>query len=194
MKVIKRYSNRKLYDTQAGCYVTLDDLGDMIRSGQEIQVIDHANGTDLTTLTMLQILFEQEKQLGGMPQVMLKRLIQSGSQRLGFLRNGLRAFLDPAQSAEDEMRRRLQILVQKGMIQEDERERLENLFFARDFHQPAPVQEEEPASPADVEALLKQKVTVNLLEKIESSPSLDGELLLSPDQGLISKIPPALVP
>ena len=61
MPIIKRYPNRKLYDTAAKQYVSLDGIAAMIRRGDEVQVVDHATGEDLTTLTLTQIIVEQEK-------------------------------------------------------------------------------------------------------------------------------------
>ena len=60
-KIIKRYSNRKLYDTERSCYVTLDEIALMIREGENIQIIDKNSGEDLTSVTFAQIIFEAEK-------------------------------------------------------------------------------------------------------------------------------------
>ena len=59
--IIKRYPNRKLYDTEAKQYITLEGIASVIRSGQEVQVIDHVTWEDLTALTLSQIILEQEK-------------------------------------------------------------------------------------------------------------------------------------
>ena len=64
-KVIKRYPNRKLYDTDAKRYVRLNDIAKMIQAGHEIQVVDHTTQEDLTAVTLTQIIFEQEKKEGG---------------------------------------------------------------------------------------------------------------------------------
>ena len=52
MPLIKRYPNRKLYDTEAKQYVTLEQIAELIRSGKDVQVIDHESGEDLTALTL----------------------------------------------------------------------------------------------------------------------------------------------
>ncbi|MCK5314811.1 MAG: polyhydroxyalkanoate synthesis regulator DNA-binding domain-containing protein, partial [Anaerolineales bacterium] len=62
---IKRYPNRKLYDTEAKQYITLDEIADLIRQGQEIRVTDNVTGEDLTAVTLSQIIFEQEKKQSG---------------------------------------------------------------------------------------------------------------------------------
>jgi hypothetical protein len=51
--VIKRYPNRKLYDTEAGRYITLEDVAALICRGHEVQVVDHVTGEDLTVLAGL---------------------------------------------------------------------------------------------------------------------------------------------
>src|SRR5512135_361111 len=72
MPLIKRYANRKLYDTEAKRYVTLEDLAGFVRQGEDVRVVDHATGEDLTSQTLFQIIFEEEKKIGGLlPQVFL---------------------------------------------------------------------------------------------------------------------------
>ena len=94
MPVIKRYPNRKLYDTEAKRYVTLGGIAKLIRQGERVQVLDHASGEDLTTLTLTQIILEQEKRRSGfVPQVVLTGLIQSGGHTLGVLRRTLASSL-----------------------------------------------------------------------------------------------------
>jgi len=58
MRRIKRYGNRKFYDAAAKRYVTLSDIADIVRSGEEVQVIDHATGRDITVQVMVQILMK----------------------------------------------------------------------------------------------------------------------------------------
>lgn len=60
-KVIKRYENRKMYDTTEGSYVTLDDIKKMVRQGDTIKVIDNTNDDDITVQTLTQIVLEETK-------------------------------------------------------------------------------------------------------------------------------------
>jgi polyhydroxyalkanoate synthesis repressor PhaR len=60
-RLIKRYANRKLYDTARSSYITLDEIGQMIRDGQDVRIIDNKSKEDLTAVTMAQILVEDEK-------------------------------------------------------------------------------------------------------------------------------------
>jgi polyhydroxyalkanoate synthesis repressor PhaR len=76
-KVIKRYANRKLYDTQRSCYVTLDDISMMITAGDEVRVMDNKSGDDLTSVTLAQIILESEKQQQFMPLGLLRDLIRN---------------------------------------------------------------------------------------------------------------------
>ncbi len=82
-RVVKRYQNRKLYDTQSSCYVTLEDIANFIRNGEDVVVIDNKNQEDLTTITFSQIIFEQEKKKKHhLPLQALRNIIQSGGEQL----------------------------------------------------------------------------------------------------------------
>lgn len=81
-KVIKRYSNRKLYDTDRSKYVTLDEIAKMIKAGEEITIIDNESKEDLTSVTLTQIIYEEEKRESRMPLGMLRNLIQTGGTSL----------------------------------------------------------------------------------------------------------------
>jgi len=59
--LIKKYANRKLYDTRTSRYVTLDGVAQLVRDGHEIKVVDRDNGHDLTHVTLSQIVLEEEK-------------------------------------------------------------------------------------------------------------------------------------
>ena len=79
-KIIKRYQNRKLYDTQQSCYVTLDDIAKMIRANEEVMVIDNKTKNDITAATLTQIIFESEKKASQYaPLYTLRDIIQYGN-------------------------------------------------------------------------------------------------------------------
>lgn len=85
MVIIKRYPNRKLYNTETKKYITLDGIADLIREGEEVQVLDHATGEDLTALSLSQILFEREKKSAGfLPHSVLTSLVQAGGGDPGY--------------------------------------------------------------------------------------------------------------
>jgi polyhydroxyalkanoate synthesis repressor PhaR len=77
--LIKRYGNRKLYDTQASRYVTLERIAEMVRAGKDLRIVDNETGEDLTAVTFAQIIFEEQKRksdLLGLP--VLRWIIQQG--------------------------------------------------------------------------------------------------------------------
>jgi hypothetical protein len=59
--IIKKYANRKLYDTQTSSYVTLEGIAGLVRDGHEIKVVDRETGQDLTQVTLSQIVLSEEK-------------------------------------------------------------------------------------------------------------------------------------
>ena len=80
VKIIKRYQNRKLYDTQQSCYVTLDDIAKMIRINEEVMVIDNKSKNDITAATLTQIIFEAEKKASQYaPLFTLREIIQNAN-------------------------------------------------------------------------------------------------------------------
>jgi polyhydroxyalkanoate synthesis repressor PhaR len=79
-KVIKRYTNRKLYDTVESRYVTLDEIAEMIKAGAEVKIIDNRTKEDLTSITLAQIIFEEEKKSSKMSLETLRDLIRHGSE------------------------------------------------------------------------------------------------------------------
>src|SRR4029453_9744443 len=82
-RIIKRYANRKLYDTEHSRYVTLDQISEMIRNGDDVKIVDNKTKEDLTTITLAQIIFEEEKkQKSFLPLGAMRNIIQSGGERL----------------------------------------------------------------------------------------------------------------
>lgn len=69
VRIIKRYQNRKLYDTLQSRYITLDELAKIIRLGIDIKVLDNKSHSDITYQTMLQLIFEMERKAEGMENV-----------------------------------------------------------------------------------------------------------------------------
>jgi polyhydroxyalkanoate synthesis repressor PhaR len=80
-RVIKRYANRKLYDTQHSRYVTLDQISEMIRAGDDVKIVDNKTKEDLTSVTLAQIIFEEEKkQRSFLPLQAMRNIIQHGGE------------------------------------------------------------------------------------------------------------------
>src|ERR1700760_4652079 len=78
-KIIKRYQNRKLYDTHESSYVTLDEIAKMIKGGEDLRVIDNKTKNDITAATLTQLLYESERKSKTQPAVdLLKEIIRHG--------------------------------------------------------------------------------------------------------------------
>ena len=120
MRVIKRYSNRKLYDTETKQYITLDQIADLVREGVELQVVENSSGEDLTALTLSQIILEQEKkQKGFVPRSVLSALVEAGGKPMSSLRQRLESPLGFLKQVDLEIERRIQTLIQRGEIAEE---------------------------------------------------------------------------
>lgn len=121
MPVIKRYPNRKLYNTQSKQYITLEEISQLIREGEEVRVVDHASGEDLTAVTLTQIIFELEKkQRGFLPHSILSGLIQAGGARIGAIQRTLASTLGLDRLVDEEIQRRLHTLAEEDELSEDE--------------------------------------------------------------------------
>jgi polyhydroxyalkanoate synthesis repressor PhaR len=91
-RVIKRYANRKLYDTRDSRYVTLPQIAELVRSGEDVQIIDNRTKENLTSITLAQIIYESEKSAEASARQGVKTLrdfIQVGGEKLmAHLREG----------------------------------------------------------------------------------------------------------
>jgi polyhydroxyalkanoate synthesis repressor PhaR len=104
--VIKRYSNRKLYDTQESRYVTLEEIEEMIRAGREISVVDATSGEDLTSVTLTQIILENERnRRANLPSAFLHQLIKHGEAWQDFVQRTMRSSLEGFVSSQRDMER-----------------------------------------------------------------------------------------
>ncbi len=102
-KVIKRYTNRKLYDTVESRYVTLEEIGEMVKRGLEVQIVDNRSKGDLTSVTLAQIVFEQEKKKSQMPLDVLREIIRHPGESLtDFYKTEVGPRLDRLLRREDE--------------------------------------------------------------------------------------------
>jgi polyhydroxyalkanoate synthesis repressor PhaR len=116
LRLIKKYPNRKLYDTVDKRYVSLSDIYLLVRDGEEVQVVANKTGSDITTLILSQILREQERQDNSLPQGLLTALVRRGGLGLGQLRGAFQASLKALQELEDEIRERTDTLASRGEI------------------------------------------------------------------------------
>jgi polyhydroxyalkanoate synthesis repressor PhaR len=104
--VIKKYANRRLYNTAASTYVTLEHLSEMVREGVDFVVLDAKSGDDITRSVLTQIIFEQESRGQNLlPVQFLRRLIRFyGDQMQGFLPPYLELSMESFAKAQEKMR------------------------------------------------------------------------------------------
>jgi len=118
---IRRYPNRKLYNTETRQYINLDEVADLIRMGEEIDVQDYASGKNLTFLTISQVLLDQVKKRGGfLPGKMLAGLIQAGSRHVSDLKREFTTTHGFSQLVDEEIQRRIDFLVEQGKFTVEE--------------------------------------------------------------------------
>ncbi len=94
-RVIKRYANRKLYDTRDSRYVTLLQIAEYVRQGEDVSIIDNTTKEDLTNITLAQIVYEEERKSGdearrgaGTMSTLRGLIQQSGERLMSSLREG----------------------------------------------------------------------------------------------------------
>ncbi len=135
MRTIKRYSNRKLYDTEGKRYITLEGIAELIRQGEDVAVIENDTGEDLTAVTLSQIIFEQQKRGSHAPLGFLTNLIRFDSATpLELLRRSLALPASALLTIEKEIERRLQEVVEQGEMAEEQMRRLQADLMGR-FHE-----------------------------------------------------------
>ncbi len=107
--VIKKYGNRRLYDSSNSKYVNLDDIAEFIRAGQNVQVVDAKTGQDLTRVTLTQIITEDAKDKPtGLPLELLRQLIVASDEvRQEFIMWYLKSAFDTYQRVQDAVQSRL---------------------------------------------------------------------------------------
>ena len=83
-RVIKRYANRKLYDTHDSKYVTLDRIAELVRNGEEVKVLDNRSKKDMTKVTLAQIIYEEQRSGNATAWSVqsLRGFIQQGREKL----------------------------------------------------------------------------------------------------------------
>ncbi len=103
VKIIKRYQNRKLYDTHQSCYVTLEEISQMIKNGDDLAVIDNNSKNDITQQTLTQLLYESERKTQApVPVGLLKEIISKGNGSFsGYIREHMG---DEVNRFEDEVK------------------------------------------------------------------------------------------
>jgi len=105
--VIRKYANRRLYDTSTSRYINLEDIAAMVRNGKDVQVVDASTGEDVTRVTLTQIIVEDARgQPSGLPLELLRQLIVA-SDRVGqefimwYLKSAFDAYQKVQSSVQD---------------------------------------------------------------------------------------------
>jgi polyhydroxyalkanoate synthesis repressor PhaR len=110
-RTIKKYANRRLYDTQASRHVTLNGIRELVASGEDVVVMDDTSGEDITRSILLQVISEQEQ--GGRPILsaeMLKHIIRFYGNPLqelmgGYLERSMEGFMNQQKILQDQIQK-----------------------------------------------------------------------------------------
>jgi polyhydroxyalkanoate synthesis repressor PhaR len=107
--VIKKYGNRRLYDTAGSRYVNLDDIAGLVRQGKDVQVVDAKTGQDLTRVTLTQVIMEDAKEKPtGLPLELLRQLVVASDEvRQEFVMWYLKSAFDAYEKVQDAVQSRL---------------------------------------------------------------------------------------
>ena len=107
--LIKKYGNRRLYDTAGSRYVNLDDLAALVRGGKEVRIVDAKTGRDLTRVTLTHIITEDARDKPtGLPLELLRQLIIASDEvRQEFLMWYLKSAFDTYENLQESMQSRL---------------------------------------------------------------------------------------
>ena len=108
--LIKRYANRKLYNTETSRYITLKGIAELIEQGEEVRVIDNATGEDITSIALSQILVDNERSNRSVPGTVLTDLIQRSGDALY---NALRRSVGDASESLEEFQRNVRRIIRK---------------------------------------------------------------------------------
>lgn len=148
--IIKKYGNRRLYDTSTSRYINLEEIAALVRNGTDVQVVDVKSGEDLTRVTLTQIITENAKdQPAGLPLELLRQLVMA-SDHVGqeFIMWYLKSAFDTYQ--------KLQTAIQGGLSQVNSAA-LSPLSMMKKFVQSKAAQEPQPTQKSEIE-LLRQRL------------------------------------
>src|SRR5262247_3785277 len=110
-RLVKRYGNRKLYDTSESRYVTLEEIGRWVKAGEDVKILENDSGEDLTAVTFAQIILEEERKKSGLLSLrVLRELIQHGEAALQNLAATVDRGMEAIRTAPERARERVQEL------------------------------------------------------------------------------------
>jgi polyhydroxyalkanoate synthesis repressor PhaR len=129
MQTIKKYANRKLYHTNRKQYITLDGIAELIRTGEQIQVVDNESGEDITASILAQVVAQTRGRGGLLSTHVLTDLIQAGGETIAEVRRSIWDRLGGTALVDAEISRRLERLRDEGALGVEEAERLRHLLL-----------------------------------------------------------------
>jgi len=104
--LIKRYANRKLYNTDTSRYITLKGIAELVEADEDVRVIDNETGEDITSITLSQILVDNERSNRAVPKTLLSDLIQrSGDALYGALKKSVGEASDGIEGLQKNVRK-----------------------------------------------------------------------------------------
>jgi polyhydroxyalkanoate synthesis repressor PhaR len=185
VRVIKRYSNRKLYDTQEKHYLTLKHLAHLVSKGEKIQVLENDSGKDITGVVLSKALMGREKESadGFLSTELFTKLLQGRpNQLLEYLKNSWETGLEQVKDFEEEIEKRFKSYLKSGQVNSKEalklrdsllaglRQRWEGLEHSIETRVEAAVQAFPVASRRDVE-----RIEAQIEELAERIGAIQGE-------------------
>ena len=104
--LIKRYANRKLYNTATSRYITLKGIAELLEEGEQVRVIDNETGEDITSVALSQILVDSERSNADVPDSLLSQILSRGGDALyGALKRGMDDANENIEDLQDRLRR-----------------------------------------------------------------------------------------
>jgi polyhydroxyalkanoate synthesis repressor PhaR len=143
-RLVKRYGNRKLYDTSESRYVTLDEIGRWVKAGEDVKILENDTGEDLTAVTFAQIILEEERRKSGLLSLpVLRDIIQHGEAALQNIAATVDRGMETLRGVPERAGRRVQELTQvserlaqlQRMVDESFRRSVERLTTLPAFQQ-----------------------------------------------------------
>ena len=141
LRQIKKYANRKFYDTEDKRYISLPGIASLVRAGEDIYVTDQETGKDITGLVLSQILRDLERRDGFLPRALLTALVRRGSGGLKQLRGSFQSSLKALEALEDEILERVDAMAKRGELTLSEAQELREEMVARGRERQASTEE-----------------------------------------------------
>ncbi len=189
--IIKRYRNRKLYNTQSKSYIKLEEIEGLIKQHEEVKVIDNDTESDITASTLSQIIFGLEKnQTGVLPISLLISLVQSGGKRMDEIRRNIFNSLNLVHHFDVEIERRVNLLISYGDLDQETGNDMLNKLLSVGYKQEELlenveskllelIKERQIPTKNDFQALINRIDTLS--KKVEGLNSVNGEQAITED-------------